>query len=209
MTKPGFVTIGKKKIRAFLDDKGQPIEVYDEDVKAYVIYGKTEKSKLEVLYTMEKETRYICGKTRTCKISNGKIVEVYDDDKKVYVPHDEFLRQQEEYKTNPIVDDTKDEKKGEKKEYYTTHGKKTKETKDSEEDKKAKGDKKLEEQILPKNIATTTMNTYGTSGTIPAIDYMSVPVNVDDSKVDSDRVKITNKKKDDPYDWYIRKILKY
>lgn len=78
-----------------------------------------------------------------------------------------------------------------------------------------KVEKKLEVQKLPSNTISTSninLSASGTSGTIPITDYtMSMPVIVDDSKVDSDRVKITNKKiKDpDPYNWYIKKRLKY
>jgi len=146
---------------------------------------------------VEKEKRVICGKPRTCKLSGGKVVEVYDEDKKVYVPHDEFLRQQEEYKTNPIVDDTLD-KKDEKKEYYTTKGKK---------EKGVKEEKKPEVQIPLSNTITTSNINLSTSGT-PEID-ISIPdapeiqVNIDSKK---DKEKIEDA---DPFNWYINQHLKY
>lgn len=58
---------------------------------------------------MKKGSRYICGKIRTCKISGDKIIDVYDDEKRVYVPCDEFLRQQEEYKTIKEDDDEEED----------------------------------------------------------------------------------------------------
>ncbi len=164
--------------------------------------GEIERSNLDVLF-MDKEKRVVCGKARTCKLSGGKVIEVYDDDKKVYVPFDEFLRQQEEYKTNPIVDDTldiekkKDEKKDEKKEYFTTHGKKIKETKE---------DKKVDKQIVPSNTVMNSninLSTSGTSGldvSIPNVPDINVNVNTEKEK--------DYEKESDPYEWFIKRVLR-
>lgn len=145
---------------------------------------------------MVKEARVVCGKARTCKLSGGKVIDVYDEDKKVYVPYEEFLRQQEEYKTNPIVDDTLD-KKDEKKEYFTTHGKKTKET---------KLDKKPEVQNLPSNTHSTSninLSTSGASGIdISVPDAPEINVGIEIKK---DKEKIEDA---DPYDWYLKRILR-
>ena len=122
---------------------------------------------------MEKEKRVIAGKARSCKIVGKEITEVYDEDKKVYVPFQEFLRQQEEYKTNPIVDDTEDAKK----EYYTTHGKKTKVVKD---------DNKKTVMEIPTNILSTTSTNFSTSGTAN-INFPDVPII--DIKLGSDKKK--------------------
>lgn len=114
---------------------------------------------------MNKEGRNICGKVRTCKVSGGKILEVYDDEKKVYVPYDLFMRQQEEYKTNLIVDDAAEGYKKAHEEYYATHGKKTRilenET-DMKEDKKPYENKKPDNKVIPMNTATTILSTSGT-----------------------------------------------
>jgi hypothetical protein len=111
----------------------------------------------------------------------------------VYVPYEEFLRQQEEYKTNPIVDDTKDEKK----EYFTTHGKKIKGVKE---------EKKPEDQIPLSNTATVSninLSTSGTSGIdISVPEVPEILVNVDTKKGD----EIENES--DPYDWYVKRILR-
>lgn len=145
---------------------------------------------------VEKEKRVVCGKARTCKISGGKVLEVYDEDKKVFLPVDLFTKQQEEYKTNPIVDDTLD-KKDEKKEYYTTHGKK---------EKVSKGDKKPEVQTVPMNMDSTSNINLSTSGT-SGID-ISIPdapeVNVDvETKKDKEKIEDA-----DPFDWYLKRILR-
>lgn len=140
-----------------------------------------------------KEARVVCGKARTCKLSGGKVIDVYDEEKKVYVPYEEFLRQQEEYKTNPIIDDTldkKDDKKDDKKEYFTTHGKK---------EKASKGDKKVEDQNLSSNILSTSNINLSTSG-IPDAPEINVDV---DTKKDKEKIEDA-----DPYDWYLKRILR-
>ena len=148
-----------------------------------------------------KEARVVCGKARTCKLSGGKVIDVYDEDKKVYVPYEEFLRQQEEYKTNPIIDDTldkKDEKKDEKKEYFTTHGKKTKEMKE---------DKKPEVKTLLSNTTSTSNINLSTSGT-SGIDIL-IP-NTPDINVNANikKEKDYEFKEKDPYNWYVKRILR-
>lgn len=211
MTRPGFAIVEGKRYRAFFFEDGSISDIYDEETKSYINYGifirkrkrennfrfirhatdgEIEKTNLEVLFT-DKEKRVICGKPRTCKLSGGKIVEVYDEDKKVYVPHDEFLRQQEEYKTNPIVDDTKEG-------YYSTRGKR--------ERVKVKEDKKLDDDIKNKlsTLTTDTSTFVGSSGTYP------VDISISGSPEISVDVKTTTKAKiKDPYDWYIKKVLKY
>lgn len=130
------------------------------------VEGEIERTDLDVLY-MEKEGRNICGKIRTCKISGNKIVEVYDDDKKVYLPYDLFMKQQEEYKTNPIVDDTTEEYKKKQKEYYTTHGKKTKEIKEIKEIKKIKEIKEDKSDDKKQDNISVLANTAKASIVIP------------------------------------------
>lgn len=190
---PGFILVGKKKIRAFLVD-GKPVEVYDKGIGDYIPYYKVKQEIENGTFDMEREKRVIEGKARTCKITGNKIYEVYDEDKKVYVPYEEFLRQQEEYKTNPIVDDTK------VKEEINKDAKKDKKVVIREEEKKSN---EKDKKVVTGSTTTSNINfsTSGTSGAdISMLPKNEIQINV---KTETKKEKYLEKNYDNVVEEYV------
>lgn len=134
--------------------------------------------------TIMAEKRVICGKPRSCKLIDGKVSEVFDDEIRKWMPKNEF----EEKHGGMIV---KKEVKVEKEEYKIV-------PKIEEKIEEKKEDKIEIPNVI---ISTTTSATTGSGGSLSGTgnivaDYkVPVKVNVDSSKVSSDRVKIENNEK--------------
>jgi len=137
------------------------------------------------------EKRIILGKARTCKMAYGKINEVFDELSEKYLSLNSFLKLFNE--------------KGER--ISIINAQREKAEKEKLEKQKVNVEKQAEVQKLPLNTLTTSNINLSTSGT--SVLDISIPNTPDINVNVNAETKIGKIKNPDPFNWYIKKRLKY